>query len=140
MYAYTEYQAPIVSACTGRDKDWRSQPRLIQNLKKKIGEQLKKLREYKTPCLHTARDQGNHIVSPVDDQKDACVCVGMLLHIVRYPRLDIVNPVRKLFKVLDCSTNVSCNEMLGVSKYILGTRTLGPRTKSTELHALNGNT
>ena len=51
--------------------------------------------------------------------------VGVLLYLVKYPRPDIVNSVRKLSNCLDGSTDAYNKEMYSVIKYTLDTKDMG---------------
>ena len=55
----------------------------------------------------------------------------MLLYLVKYSRLDIVNPVWELSKVLDTHTPVSFKELLRAIKYVLDAKEYGLQVHPT---------
>ena len=125
-----DYLSCEIQFSKDRTKAWLGQPHLISNLESKFGNDVKKLREYKTPGtpnLNMVRNTDDKLALPKEKQSLYRSGVGMLLYLVKYSRPDIANAVRELSKVLDGSTEASFKEMLRVIKYVLDTKEMGLR-------------
>jgi hypothetical protein len=92
------------------------QPHLIDNLKKKFGEEVNINQSYTTP--------GTKEVEVVETnlQSRSRSGVGMLLYLIKKSILEIENLVRELDKCMDGATLAACKEMLRVIRFLLDTQ------------------
>lgn len=118
------------------DKDgktaWIRQPHQIKKLRDNFGDMVSELRNYKTPGTPgfyvVRKPEGGKMISE-NDQKMYRSGTGILLHLIKYTRPDITNPVRELTKVLDGASPAAFGEMMRVIKFVLDTEDMGLRIK-----------
>jgi len=114
------------------DEAWIHQPHLLMKLKKKFGEMVESLQEYKTPGTpgHIIIRNPQNVIRVTEDKQTLFRSgVGMLLYLVKYSRPDIANAVRELSKVLDGATPAAYKEMMRIIKYVLDTKNLALKVK-----------
>ena len=78
-----------------------------------------------TPNMHLVRPTTDEDKVGEEDQALYRAGVGMLLFCVKHTRLDIMNPVRELSKMLGVATVAAMKEMRRIIKHVLDTMTLG---------------
>ncbi|KAL7530325.1 hypothetical protein ACHAWF_005014 [Thalassiosira exigua] len=113
---------------------WLGQPHLISKLEKTFGDEVKGLREYKTPGTpnqYLIRNTDPAMALDKQQHKRFRSGVGMLLWLVKHSRPDIANAVRELSKVLDGTTEMAYKELLQAIKYVLDSKTMGLRIEPT---------
>ena len=107
-----------------REKAWLGQPHLIEKLKKKFGDEVNGMQEYRTPGTPghgILRNVKEEQVLDMLEQKKYRSGVGMLLYLIKHSRPDIANSVWELSKVMDKPTIAGYQEMKRVIKYVLDT-------------------
>ena len=67
-------------------------------------------------------------ISPEDQQK-YWLSLGMLLYLVKHPRLEIANMNRKLLKANDGANTVPFKELLHANNYVLDMKNIGLEIK-----------
>jgi hypothetical protein len=102
-----------------------SQPDAISRLEKYFLDDVKDVKEYKTPMAQSYGVQRPkedvETVSLVDQSKYRSG-VGSLLYLVKHSRPDISNAVRELSKVMDGATEAHMKDMYRVIKYVFDTK------------------
>ena len=86
-----------------RTKAWLGQPHLIKKLKKKFGDLVKHLMEYKTPGTPqtgVVRPKDEDLLVTDLQQEKYRSNVGVLLYLVKHSRPDIANAVQELSKCM----------------------------------------
>ena len=117
----------IVFDESGR-KAWIGQPHLLKKLEKDFGEEVKKMRIYKTPGTPMVGikrpNTEEELLDPVM-QRRLRSGIGCLLYLVKHSRPDIANSVRELSKCMDKGNRAVYKEMKRVIKFVLDTKDYG---------------
>ena len=122
-----------------RDTMYIVQPKLIRELKKKFGPQVKTRREAGLPAAPKFVAMRPVEGEPTIDEAEQSAYrtgVGMLLYLVKHSRPDISNAVRELTKVLGTATMGHYKAMLRTIKYVLETEDWGLRIKPNRQNGL----
>jgi hypothetical protein len=100
---------------------WSALP-LIKKLKKKFGDLVKHLMEYKTPGTPqtgVVRPKDEDLLVSDHQQETYRSGVGMLLYLVKHLRPDIANAVRELSKCMAGANTAAYKEVMRVIKFVL---------------------
>jgi hypothetical protein len=104
------------------------QPDLIKKMEKTFHEEIKNLREFKTPAVP------GEIISRTEDETEIVdhqvhrsfrSGVGMLLYLIKFSRPDISNAVREIAKVMDGPTMIQVKSLYRLIKFVVDTKTHG---------------
>jgi len=107
---------------------WIGQPHLIKKLEETFGDEVKKMRVYKSPgtpnagIVQSEEESANFSETEKTYYRSG---VGMLLFLVKHSRPDIANVTRELSKVMMNPTLYAFKELRRVIKYVLDTKNLG---------------
>jgi len=119
-----------------KKKAWIGQPHLLKKIETSFGNELEKIRSYKSPAA-----PGMGIVKADEDDADMSdkdkthyrSGVGMLLFLVKHTRPDLANATRELSKVMNKPTPNAMKELRRALKYALDTKELGLKMNPEEL-------
>jgi hypothetical protein len=107
---------------------------MVKKIQKTFGEEVKALKEYKTPGT-----PGLKILKPGEDdplisddmQSRYRTGVGQVMYLIKHSRPDLMSAVRELSKVLGKATPAAYKELLRCIKFVLDTKTKGLQVEPT---------